>query len=62
MKKLINYIRESRAELSKVVWPSRTQIRNHTIMVIIVSVVIAIFLGAVDFAIEQLIIKPFIGG
>ena len=53
MNKLLTYLKESRAELMKVVWPSRKQTRDNTIIVIIVSVGVAIFLGALDYVFEQ---------
>ena len=53
MSKLITYLKESRAELMKVAWPSRKQTRDSTIIVIIVSIAVAIFLGVLDYLIEQ---------
>jgi preprotein translocase subunit SecE len=49
LKKLITYLKESRAELKKVVWPSKKETRNHTLLVIGISLGVAIFLGAIDF-------------
>ncbi|HLD27535.1 MAG TPA: preprotein translocase subunit SecE [Patescibacteria group bacterium] len=54
-KKLTNYIRESRIELKKVVWPSKKQTKNHTLLVIGISVAVALFLGAVDFLLNQIL-------
>jgi preprotein translocase subunit SecE len=54
-KKLTNYIRESRVELKKVVWPSRKQTKNHTLLVIGISIAVALFLGAVDFILNQIL-------
>lgn len=48
-KKLITYLKESKAELKKVVWPSRKETRNHTLLVIGISLGVAIFLGAIDY-------------
>ena len=53
MNKLLTYLRESRAELGKVVWPSRKEARDHTVLVIVVSVGVALFLGALDYLLEQ---------
>lgn len=60
MNKFIEYLKGSRAELKKVVWPSYKQARDHTVVVIIISIVVALFLGAIDYLLEQFIIKPFI--
>ncbi len=53
MNKLFTYLKESRAELGKVVWPSRKEARDHTVLVIVVSVGVALFLGAIDYLLEQ---------
>ncbi len=46
--RVVLYLKESYFELRKVVWPTRKQAIQHTIMVIIFSAVIAIVLGALD--------------
>lgn len=55
MNKLIAYLKGSREELSKVVWPSREIIVNHSVMVIGISIAVAIFLGAIDFALSKVL-------
>ncbi|MBI4143008.1 preprotein translocase subunit SecE [Candidatus Uhrbacteria bacterium] len=59
MSKLATYIRESRQELERVIWPSRDQLIRHTMLVIGMSVGLAAFLGAVDYlatiGLEQLL-------
>ena len=55
MTKLINYLKGSREELSKVVWPSRETTINHTLMVLGISLAVAIFLGAIDFVLSKLL-------
>jgi len=47
--KLTNYLRESYQELRKVVWPTKQETINHTLLVIGISLGAAIFLGALDF-------------
>jgi preprotein translocase subunit SecE len=51
--KLVDYLKSSRAELKKVVWPTKEQTKSHTLMVIGVSVGVALFLGAVDFLLNK---------
>lgn len=48
-KRLINYFKESKDELKKVIWPSRKEAVKHTLIVIGVSLAVAIFLGAIDY-------------
>ncbi len=55
MSKLTDYLQGSKEELSKVDWPSREATINHTLMVIGVSLAVALFLGAVDLLLSQLI-------
>lgn len=53
--KLTNYIRESRDELKKVVWPSRKETTKYTLLVIGISVGVAAFLGAADFGLTYVL-------
>ena len=47
--RLTSYIREARQELGKVIWPNQRELRNHTLLVIAVSVALAAFIGVVDY-------------
>jgi preprotein translocase subunit SecE len=49
MNKLFNYLSQSRSELAKVVWPSRSQAIRLTIAVVFFSAVLAVFIGAMDY-------------
>lgn len=49
MSKIGEYIKDTRAEFKHVVWPTRKQAIYFTIIVIVLSVVIAYFLGIFDF-------------
>jgi preprotein translocase subunit SecE len=49
MNKLINYIKESIAEMKKVTWPTKKETRNYTLLVIGISVGVALFLGFLDY-------------
>jgi preprotein translocase subunit SecE len=53
--KLVDYVKSSIAELKKVVWPTKEQTKNHTLMVIGVSLGVAIFLGAIDFLLNKVL-------
>ena len=48
MDKVLDYIRESRAELKKVTWPTRQQMWYSTIVVIVVTFMVSAYLGLVD--------------
>jgi len=46
---IVNYFKESREELAKVTWPSRRDTINHTILVVVISLAMAAFFGALDY-------------
>lgn len=48
MKKLFVFYRMAREELDKVIFPTKEQIRNASISVLVVVTVIALFLALVD--------------
>jgi preprotein translocase subunit SecE len=52
MGSLSTYFSQVWQELHKVSWPSRQQTTDKTLLVIIVSLVIAIYLGVIDSAFE----------
>ncbi|MDD5635917.1 MAG: preprotein translocase subunit SecE [Atribacterota bacterium] len=53
--KIINFIKEARAELKKVTWPNRKQLVSSTIVVMITVVLVAIFLGIVDLIFSRVV-------
>ena len=59
--KLSIYIKESIEELKKVTWPTATETRNYTLLVIGVSLAVAFFLGALDigftFGLEKIVTR-----
>ena len=52
--RLTQYFRETRAELRKVVWPTRQEALNLTIIVVGTVVVMSIFFGAIDYLLTAL--------
>lgn len=49
MKKIVQFFKDSYAELRRVVWPSREDVASSTKVVIISVVMFALVLGVVDF-------------
>lgn len=47
---MLNYLKDVRAELKHVSWPSRTQTILYTLVVIFVSAGVAVYLGLWDYA------------
>lgn len=55
MNRIVQFFRESYAELRKVTWPSREEVGNSTKIVLISVTLIAVALGVVDFVFFQAI-------
>ena len=51
---IARYLRETRAELAKVAWPSFEEARNLSAIVIGVTVVMSVALGLLDFIFSKL--------
>jgi preprotein translocase subunit SecE len=58
----VNYISEIINELKKVVWLTRREIVYLTGLVLIVTIISGVVLGALDFGFTQFIGKLFSGG
>lgn len=48
MNTIVNYLKSVKGELKNVVWPTKKSTVNHTILVLAISVVIAVFLFELD--------------
>lgn len=59
MKKLVQYFKECRSELRKVVWPTKENVASSTKVVVISTVLVAVFLGLVDFVLLKLVYLLF---
>jgi len=55
LKRLRLYIQESHSELRKVVWPTREQVRNLTVLVFVISAGIGVYIGFFDFLWTQVL-------
>ena len=53
--KLIRFLREVRNELKRVSWPSRSEIRESTTVVIVIVLILAVLIGMVDRALSLLV-------
>ncbi len=59
MNRFINYIRDTRGEMAHVHWPTRKQAIGATVVVVLISVLTAFFLGFFDY-LFSLIIQKFV--
>lgn len=53
MRKIISFLKEARAELGKVVWPTRRRAAKLTTIVVVVTVAFGVFIGAVDYGLSN---------
>ena len=53
--KLKTYFSETKTELKRVVWPSRQETLKMTLVIIGISAVVAVFLGALDILFQYLL-------
>ena len=60
IKKIRQFLIESKIELKKVTWPTSKQALASTSVVIVVVIIVSLFLGLVDFGLTK-IIKVFLG-
>ncbi len=48
MEKVLDFIRESKAELKKVSWPTKKQVWYSTLVVVVLTGIVGAYLGLVD--------------
>lgn len=49
------FLREVRAEMEKVTWPGRDEVRAATIIIIVLVLILAAFIGVVDFIVSRVL-------
>lgn len=55
MKRLIQYFKDSYAEMKKVMWPTKDEVSSSTVVVLVSVVIFAVLLGVIDFLLANLI-------
>ena len=53
--KLKRFLREVRAEMEKVTWPGRQEVQAATLVIIALVILLAVFIGGVDFIVSRLL-------
>ena len=53
--KVGGFLQETRQELNKVTWPSRHELWQATLVVIFTTMILALYIGVVDFILSALI-------
>ena len=55
----VQFSKEVRSELRKVSWPSRAEVINYSIVVLITVVVLTVFIGAIDWVFSTFVLELF---
>lgn len=57
--RVLGYLREVRSELSRITWPNRVELIGLTTLVILIVIILAIYIGALDavfrFVVQELL-------
>lgn len=53
MNQLIKYFRDTAAEFKQVSWPTQRQAAMYTVLVIVISVLVALFTNSFDFVFSK---------
>ena len=53
--KILSYLKSVRAELTKVTWPSRDEASYMTMIVILGSLLVGLYIGGLDFGFTNLL-------
>jgi preprotein translocase subunit SecE len=54
---IINFFREVGMEIKKITWPTKKEAIKYTFTVIVITLIVALFLGLFDFGFQQLLEK-----
>jgi preprotein translocase subunit SecE len=52
--KVVQFFKEVRVELGKVTWPSRQELIGSTIIVVVLSLIMSVYIGLLDFLLSSL--------
>lgn len=61
MHALTSYLRHVREEFAHIVWPTRRTAIAHTLVVVVIALVIAAWVGVLDYALQSLVSRV-VGG
>ena len=53
--KVVTFLKEARVELKKVSWPTKDELIGSTIIVMIITIILAIFIGVCDYFLSKFI-------
>jgi preprotein translocase subunit SecE len=59
MEQVREYMKDVRSELTKVSWPTREELRDSTVVVIVTVLLVAAFIGIVDQGLNRVVALVF---
>ena len=59
MEQVREYLKDVRGELTKVSWPTREELRDSTVVVIVTVLLVAAFIGIVDQGLNRVVALLF---
>jgi preprotein translocase subunit SecE len=59
MEQVREYLKDVRSELTKVSWPTREELRDSTVVVIVTVLLVAAFIGLVDQGLNRVVALIF---
>jgi preprotein translocase subunit SecE len=57
--KVIEFLKDTRTEMTKVAWPTKHEVIGSTIVTVVVSVIMSIFVGIVDYGLDKVVRSIF---
>ncbi len=54
MNVIVNYLKEVKLELDKVIWPKRKDVIKLTLVVVVISAIMSIYLGMLDYTFTKM--------
>ncbi|MDP2923972.1 MAG: preprotein translocase subunit SecE [Candidatus Omnitrophota bacterium] len=61
IKKPVQFLKEVKLELGKVSWSTREELIGSTFVVIVITTIMAVFIGIIDLILSQILSKLFAG-
>jgi preprotein translocase subunit SecE len=55
----VQFVREVRGELRKVAWPTRSEVINYSIIVLVAVVLLTAYVAALDYGFGEVLLKLF---
>jgi preprotein translocase subunit SecE len=55
MDKFIQYLKDVRSEMAKVSWPTRNEVSSATVLVVVLSIIVSLFVYACDLTLNKLV-------